>query len=111
MDEHAPSARLPQNLRYVGDGAVVTSSVGRGESAYDATLQDLARTRDGALAQTIASSLFYQTDATQFAGAAWPIRDVVVAAVLMLLGAGLIFAATHVSIPSRRLIGSPEAMT
>jgi hypothetical protein len=45
----------------------IYQSVGRGESAYDATLQDLARTRHGALAQTIADTLFYQPGATQFA--------------------------------------------
>jgi len=49
--------------------------LGNGESAYDATLRDIARTRDGAVAQTIASSLFYPADAALFTDAAWPVGD------------------------------------
>jgi putative intracellular protease/amidase len=83
--------------------------VGLSESVYDATLQDLARTRHGALAQTIASSLFYPADPAQFAGAAWPVRELLAAATLMLLGAGVVFGATHMRIPRRsRLRAQPQ---
>ncbi|MBV9603431.1 MAG: DJ-1/PfpI family protein [Chloroflexi bacterium] len=79
----------------------IYQSIGRGESAYEATLQDLARTRSGPLAQTIADTLFYQLGATQFAGAAWPIGDILAAAAFMLLGASVVFAVTHFNIPRR----------
>lgn len=46
----------------------IYQDVGPGESAYDATLQDLARTRHGALAQTIASSVFYRKSSPQRPG-------------------------------------------
>jgi len=78
----------------------IYQEVGRGESAYEATLQDLARTRHAALAQTIALSLFYPADAAVFSDATWPVREVVAAAALMLLGAVLVFAASHANVSS-----------
>jgi len=79
----------------------IYQEVGRSESAYDATLQDLARTRHAAVAQTIAMSLFYPADSALFANAAWPFREVLAAVTLMLLGAAVVFAATHVRDPRR----------
>jgi hypothetical protein len=75
--------------------------VGQSESAYDATFQDLARTRHAALAQTTANAIFYPADAALFAHATWPVRDILAAAALMLLGAGLVFALSHVRVPRR----------
>jgi transcriptional regulator GlxA family with amidase domain len=87
----------------------IYQQVGPGESVYDATLQDLARTRYGALAQTVASSLFYPVDPAQFAGAAWPVREILAVAALMLLGAGTVFGATHLRLPRRaRLRAQPQ---
>ena len=79
----------------------IYQDVGRSETAYDATLQDLARTRHAAVAQTIAMSLFYPADSALFANAAWPFREVLAAVALMLLGAAVVFAATHVRAPRR----------
>ena len=83
--------------------------VGKSESAYDATLEDVARTRHAALAQTIASSIFYQADSALLTGAAWPLREVGAAAALMLLGASVVFGTTHVRFPHRaRLRTQPQ---
>ena len=87
----------------------IYQNAGNGESAYDATLQDLARTRHAALAQPIASSIFYPADSALFTGAAWPVRDLAAAAVLMLLGASVVFVATHIRVPRRvRLRTQPQ---
>ena len=87
----------------------IYQDVGPRENAYDATLQDLARTRHGALAQTIASSVFYPADSALFAAAAWPFRDVLSAVALMLLGASVVFVATHIRVPRHvRLRTQPQ---
>jgi putative intracellular protease/amidase len=83
--------------------------VRRSESAYDATFRDLARTRSAELGQTIANSLFYPADAALFADSTWPVREILAAAALMLLGASLVFAASHVRVPKRaRLSAQPQ---
>jgi putative intracellular protease/amidase len=77
----------------------IYQSVGRGENAYDVTLQDVARTRHAALAETLASAIFYPADPSLFIEAPWPVQDMVAAAAFMLLGAEVVFALTHFSIP------------
>lgn len=86
----------------------IYQKVGQGESAYDTTLQDLARTRHAALAETIACSVFYPAYASLLADSTWPVREILAAAALMLLGAGMVFAVTHVKVPGRtRLRAQP----
>ena len=87
----------------------IFQKVGQSESAYDATLQDLARTRNVALAETIADSVFYPADAPLFADSTWPVRELLAAAALMLLGAGMVFAVYHVKVRGRgRLRAQPQ---
>jgi putative intracellular protease/amidase len=73
----------------------VYRSVGHGESAYDASFEDLARTHNGPLAQTIASAIFYPLDSARLGGAAWPGRELLLAAMLVVLGAATVFGASH----------------
>src|SRR5579859_5348208 len=84
-------------------------NVGPSESVYDATLQDLARTRHGALAQAMASSLFYSADAPLFADSTWPVREILADVALMLVVAGLAFVLSHLRVPRRaRLRAYPQ---
>jgi transcriptional regulator GlxA family with amidase domain len=78
-------------------------SVGHGESAYDVSFRDLAQTRNGFLAQHMANVLFYPADvAVQEPSAAWPLREVLALIGAMLVGAGLVFVATHLRPAHRR---------
>ena len=74
-------------------------NVGNGETAYDATLRDLARTRNDGLAGAAATGLFYATDSHATAKPA--ITEVLIALSLGALGAGIVFGAMHLK-PSRR---------
>jgi transcriptional regulator GlxA family with amidase domain len=76
-------------------------SVGHGESAYDVSFRDLAQTRNGFLAQHMANVLFYPADVAQVPGAAWPIRETLALLGTMLIGAGLVFLATHLRFARR----------
>jgi hypothetical protein len=66
-------------------------NVGQGETAYEATLQDLARRYSGTVAAAIADTLFVP-HATLPADATWPIEPLVTPLLLGLLGIGLVFA-------------------
>ena len=74
----------------------IYQNVGFGESAYDVSLRDLARTHTGTLARAVADSLLYTAAPKTFSGASGPIDEVVAVVALMLLGAGVVFAVTHV---------------
>jgi AraC family transcriptional activator FtrA len=71
------------------------ASVGHGESAYDVSFRDLARTHDGVISRVVANMLFYPVDEVQFRGAAWPVDEVLGQLGLMVLGAAIVFGATH----------------
>ena len=73
----------------------IYQKVGSGEGVYDATLQDLARTRNAGLAIGVAHALFYPGD-SKFQDAALPVSEVLTALTLSLLGAAVVFGATHV---------------
>lgn len=77
------------------------TNVGSGETAYDATLRDLAHTRNGVHARAIADDLFYTANPQDFSNASLPVSEVLADLALMLLGAGIVFAATHVKFPRR----------
>jgi transcriptional regulator GlxA family with amidase domain len=64
-------------------------NIGPGESAYDATLQDLAQRHNGMVAAAIARTMFVPTG--HLAGAAWPVEPIGLPLVLGLLGAGLVY--------------------
>jgi transcriptional regulator GlxA family with amidase domain len=69
-------------------------NVGLGETAYDVSLRDLARTHNLSLARTVADTLFYPTS-SQVSAVAWPVAEVLTALALGLLGAGAVFAASR----------------
>jgi hypothetical protein len=75
--------------------------VGNGETAYEATFEDLARTQGGALARADASILFYVIDSSRLEGADRSVEDVLTLLLLGLLGAAAVFGATHVKISRR----------
>jgi transcriptional regulator GlxA family with amidase domain len=70
-------------------------NVGIGETAYDASLQDLARVHNGILARAVADGLFFTTGPSDFSGAGWPVQPLLTAVALSLLGAATVFAITH----------------
>jgi hypothetical protein len=77
-------------------------TVGHGESAYDVSFRDLAQTRNRFLAQHMANVLFYPADvAAQVPGAAWPVRETLALIGAMLVGAALVFGATHLRLARR----------
>jgi transcriptional regulator GlxA family with amidase domain len=83
--------------------------VGAGETAYDASLRDLARTRSGILARITADTLFYAAGPQDFSDASWAPSEVLVAGVLMLLGAAVVFGASRLRLPRRaRLEPTPQ---
>lgn len=75
---------LPVEYLYVNDDAT--------PFAFDATLTDLARWRNGADAHSSASSLEYPAEHLQLAGKGWPIYRAFPAIALGLLGVGLFFS-------------------
>ena len=76
-------------------------NVGPGQSAYDVSFADLARTHNAFIARTMAHILFYTT-VSSFPDAAWPIREAVAQLALMLLGAAIVYAATRLRLPRQR---------
>ena len=77
-------------------------SVGSDETAYDASIRELAQTHDGIFARGAADVLFYTANPQDFSNARLPVNEAVVGLALMLLGAILVFAASHIRIPRRR---------
>jgi len=71
-------------------------NVGFGETAYDASLRDIAQEHNGIIARAVADGFFYTANPQDFANASWPVPEVIAQLVLMLLGAAIVFAATHV---------------
>jgi putative intracellular protease/amidase len=73
------------------DRVVVPPAADAGVSAYDAMLRDLAQRHNGAVAQATANGVFFAADARDFAGAAWPVSQIVTFLTLSLCGAALAF--------------------
>jgi AraC family transcriptional regulator, transcriptional activator FtrA len=65
--------------------------VGAGESAYDATLRDLARAQSALAATGIGQTLFYPTEHIQFENAGLPAAPVFMPLGLGLLGVALVY--------------------
>lgn len=70
-------------------------NVGLGGTADDASVRELARAYNPALARAVADALFYPTSA-QSPGAGWPATEVFAALALSLLGAAAVFGASHI---------------
>ncbi|HEV2173605.1 MAG TPA: hypothetical protein VGR71_08560, partial [Nitrospira sp.] len=73
----------------------IQRNVGQGETAYEATFQDLARRYNGTVAAAIADILFVP-DATLPPDANWPIEPLAMPLLLGLLGIGLVFALSRI---------------
>jgi hypothetical protein len=88
----------------------IYQNVGSGQTAYDATLVDLARVHNGTLARITAESLFYSAAPQDFANASRPVSEVLGCLALSLFGAASVFAATHVRLsrPRRRFTPFPQ---
>jgi putative intracellular protease/amidase len=84
----------------------ISRNVGSGETAYDAGLQDLARTRNAGVARAVAIGLFYAAASPDFPDAAWPVAEALTVVALGLLGAAAVFGATHIKL-SRRARSRP----
>jgi hypothetical protein len=82
-------------------GEDIFQNVGSGETAYDASLRDLARTRSGILARLTTDTRFYAAVPQDFSDASWAPSEVLAAGALMLLGAAAVFGASHLSLPRR----------
>ena len=74
-------------------------NVGSGQTAYDASLRDLARTRNARVARAVTDGLFYTAAPQDFSDAAWPPSGALAALALSLLGAATVFTATHLKRP------------
>jgi putative intracellular protease/amidase len=74
--------------------------VGPGESAYEASLQDLGRHHNGMIVVPVADSLNVPTNSLQLTDAAWPIEPIGAHLLLGLLGVGLVLLISRV--PLRR---------
>ena len=81
-----------------------------GHFPFDAYLHDLARTADRATALATAKYLEYPTAHLELDGRAWPLRPtgLLVAAVLVSIGAGWLVAAAARSLAYRRRLGTPD---
>jgi transcriptional regulator GlxA family with amidase domain len=66
--------------------------VGANESAYEATLKDIARTQNAIVAGAVGQAMFYPTERLQFADAGWPVAPVFAPLTVALLGVGLVYA-------------------
>jgi len=75
--------------------------VGNGETAYEATFEDLARTQGSSFARADASLLFYVIDPTRLTGADSSVQDVLTPLLLSLFGAAAVYGATHLKISRR----------
>ena len=79
-----------QRLRPDRPVEYIHRNVGRGESAYDATLQDLAQSRNALDAVGVAHLLFYPVEQLQLNNARLPIEPIATPLMLGLLGVGLV---------------------
>jgi hypothetical protein len=80
----------------------IFQNAGNGQTAYDAMYQDLARTQNGSLARANADLMFYAIDPSTLQGPAWSVQDVLTPLLISLLGAALLYGATHMSVSRRR---------
>jgi len=79
----------------------IFQNVGKGETAYEAMFEDLARTQGAAFARDDASILFYAIDPTRLQGADWFIQDWLSPLLLGMLGAVLVYGLTHLKLARR----------
>jgi putative intracellular protease/amidase len=89
--------------------ADIYRNVGSGETAYDASLQDLTRTRGGILAHLVDDTLFYTAVPQDFSEASVVPSEILAVLMLGFVGAALVFAASHLRLRRRvRLQRAPQ---
>jgi hypothetical protein len=71
------------------------------ETAYDATFEDLARTQGATFGRSAASLWFYVMDPNRLQGSDWTLPDVLTPLLISLLGASLVYGATHLKLSRR----------
>ena len=76
-------------------------NAGTSETAYDATIRDLAHHQNNILARAVGQSQYYPIDDSEFVDFGFPVTQVLGALALSLMGAGIVFALIH--LPKRRL--------
>jgi putative intracellular protease/amidase len=86
------------------DRVLVAADVVSGQSAYDASLRDLAVRQSGVVARATASGVFFAANPQDFIGAAWPVSEIVTYLTLSACGAALVFGL-------RRRPSSPTSQT
>ena len=79
----------------------IFQNVGKGETAYEAAFEDLARIQGAAFAKADASILFYVIDPARLQGADWFIQDWLSPLLLAMLGAAFVYGLTHLKLARR----------
>jgi len=79
----------------------IFQNVGKGETAYEATFEDLDRAQGAAFARADASILFYIIDPARLQGTDWFIEDGLSPLLLAMLGAAFVYGVTHLKLPRR----------
>ena len=79
----------------------IFQNVPAGETAYEASFQDLARTQGATFARNDASIQFYVMDPNRLQGADWTVVDVASPLLIGLAGAALVYGATHLKLTRR----------
>jgi AraC family transcriptional regulator, transcriptional activator FtrA len=88
----------------------IFQNVPAGETAYDSTFEELARTQGATFGRSAASLWFYVMDPTRLQGSDWTLPDVLTPLLIGLLGAALVYGATHLKLSRRaRLQQLPQA--
>jgi hypothetical protein len=73
------------------DRVVVPPDADSGVSAYGASVRDLSQRQNAVVAHAAANAVYYSADPGDFAGAAWPIPQIVTFLTLSLCGAALVY--------------------
>jgi len=73
----------------------VFQNVGKGETAYDATFEDLAQTQGAALARADASLLYFVIDPARLQGTDWLGQDWLSPLLLAVVGVAFVYVVTH----------------
>ena len=83
----------------------IYQNVGQSETAYDASLIDLARVQDGQLARADADLLFYAINAGQLPETGSSLAPALTMLGLSLVGASMVFVLSHMGVLRRRVAG------
>jgi hypothetical protein len=73
------------------DRVVVPPDAESGVSAYGASVRDLSQRQNAVVAHAAANAVYYSADPGDFAGAAWPIPQIVTFLTLSLCGAAFVY--------------------